>query len=257
MTRQLITAVCAVCVSLAWAAAAAADTIGGLTLLQVTATATNHDGSLAASHMWTIPHGVIDANTVVNFTVISSGSPYQLMSGNTVLGTITDLEVGVQPDPLVKLKFAVSAGATDTPFTFSSAVVPVPGYTAATGYSSAAVTLTDDGNGSASLIGQFAGGMAYQAVYNGSSLFSDTVGSVTTTTAGGSATGSADLGWLPISGTVNNISSQFSFVLSANDDASGTSSFQVTPEPSSLALAAIGGVLALAGYGWRWRRGRS
>jgi hypothetical protein len=48
------------------------------------------------------------------------------------------------------------------------------------------------------------------------------------------------------------ISSQFQFVLSHDDDASGTSSFQITvPEPGSLALA-VGGVLAMAGgIGWR------
>ena len=54
------------------------------------------------------------------------------------------------------------------------------------------------------------------------------------------------------------ISSQFQFVLSHGDDASGTSLFQViVPEPGSLVLVAIGTVLSLAtGFGWRrmgWR----
>ena len=248
MKRQLITAVCAVCVGLAWAAPASADSIGGLYVLQITAQATNNDGSLLASHTWTIPHGIIDANTLAEFTVISSDAPYQLMNGATVLGTITDLEVGVQPDPLVKLKFAVTAGATDTPFTITSAVVPVPNYTSTMGYASAAVTVTDDGDGSASLTGQFPGQKAFEAVYNGSSVFSDLVDPVAVSV--GSGTSSENWGWQPVPGIVSSISSQFQFVLSANDDASGTSTFQVIPEPGSLALAAIG-VLALAGFGWR------
>ncbi len=254
MKRHLITALCAVCVGLACTAPALAEEIGGLYLLQVTAAATNSDGSLTASTTWTIPHGIIDANTLAEFTVVSPGSPYQLMSGSTVLGTITDLEVGVQPDPMVRLKFVVTAGATDTPFTITSAVVPVSGYSNITGYASGAVTVTDDGDGMATLTGQFAGNKAFQALYNGSSVFQNLVDPVTA--AGGSAVGLEDSGWQPIAGSVTGISSQFKFVLRHNDDASGTSSFQVVPEPGSLALAAIGGVLALFGCGWGRLRGR-
>jgi hypothetical protein len=243
--------VAVLCLSLGLSSASA-DSIGGLYLLEVTANATNKDGSLLASHTWFITHGVIDANTLAEFTLVSKGSPYELTNGTEVLGTINELEVGVQPDPLVKLKFAVSAGTTDTPFTITSAVVPVPGYTAAAGSASAAVTITDDGDSSVSLTGQFTGSKAYQAVYNGSSVFRNLVDPVSGTS--GSYVGQEGSGWQSIAGPVTSISSQFSFVLSHDDDASGTSVFQVVPEPGSLVLAAIGGVLALAGYGWR-RRG--
>ena len=260
MKRQLIAAFCVSCTVLAWTVSAPAEQIGNLVQLNVTVAATSRDGLSTASHTFTITHGIIDADTLSEFTVVSPDSPYYLMSGSTVVGKITDLELGVQGDPVVKLKFAVTAGDTDTPFTITSAVVPVsPGYTGATGFASGAVTATDDGDDGVTLTGAFSGGKTFEALCNGSSVFgTPLINSLAATADVGSASSSGSSGWQPIGGTVNAISSQFQFVLSHGDDASGTSSFQIqAPEPGSLTLAAIGGILALAaGFGRRWRMGR-
>lgn len=251
MKRHLIAAVCTSCAVLSWALPAPADQIEHLYQLNVTVSATSSDGMLAASHTFSIPHGIIDANELAEFTVVSRDSPYYLMSGSTVLGTITDLELGVQPDPVVKLKFAVTAGDTDTPFTITSAIVPVsPTYVNPLANASAGITLSDDGDGSATLTGSFPGGKAYEALYNGTNVIRTLVDPVTTDFT---ATGSEAWGPQQVFGTVNVISSQFQFVLSHGDDASGTSLLQVTvPEPGSLVLVVIGGILALAtGFGWR------
>ncbi len=259
MKRQLIAVFCVFCMVLAWTVPAPAGTIGNLVQLDVTVAATSSDGSSAASETFVIPHGIIDAGTLSNFVIVSpDSSPYYLMSGSTVLGTITDLELGVQGDPVVKLKFAVTAGDTDTPFTITSAVVPVvPGYTGATGFASGAITATDDNNDGVTLAGAFPGGKTFEAMYNlGSGVFgSPLLNSLTATADVGSASTSENSGWQPIPGTVNDIESQFQFVLSHGDDASGTANFQIqVPEPGSLALAAIGGIFALAGgFGWRRR----
>jgi hypothetical protein len=185
MKRQLIPAFCVFCAVLAWAIPAPAETMGHLVQLSVTVSAASSDGLQAASQTFFIPHGVIDADELAEFSIVSPDSPFTLMSGSTVLGTITDLELGVQPDPLVKLKFAVTAGETDTPFTITSAIVPVvPAYVNPLGYASAGVTLSDDGDGSAALTGSFPGGKVYEALYNGSSVFHALDSSLTTTGTG-------------------------------------------------------------------------
>ena len=103
----------------------------------------------------------------------------------------------------------------------------------------------------------FPGIKAYQAQYNsGPSIFANLVSPVNAPTDT-SNTGSDRFpaaGRVPISGIVNSIQSQFSFQLTANDSASGTSSFNLTggtivPEPSSLVLALLGGLGLLWPFG--------
>jgi hypothetical protein len=52
-------------------------------------------------------------------------------------------------------------------------------------------------------------------------------------------------GWAPIAGSVSSIESEFHFVLSANQEASGTSMFEVVPEPVGLSFLALGGLALL------------
>jgi hypothetical protein len=157
--------------------------------------------------------------------------------------------MGLDSDPAVSLGFFVTAGASTTTFTISSAVVSFPGMPNPTGVASAGVTLTDnDGNG-ANSTGNFAVNKAYQSIYNGSTVFANLVSPVSASSFG-TMTTSEGAGPVVIGTTVSSIQSQFSFNLSANDSASGTSVFRVTPEPSSSALALLGCV----GLLWRVRR---
>jgi hypothetical protein len=123
------------------------------------------------------------------------------------------------------------------------------------GYASAAITVTSDSDG-AVLTGQFSGNTAYQAKYNGSTVFSDLVSSITAP-VDDSVTGrdrSPVAGWAVIPGSVNSIQSEFKFTLSAGDSASGTSRFEVVPEPSGLAALAVG-LVSIGGLLTRKRRG--
>jgi MYXO-CTERM domain-containing protein len=153
----------------------------------------------------------------------------------------------------VSLNFSVVAGATMTNVTVTSALVSFPPITVAEGRNSATMEVSDlDGNGvSASPV---SGGM-YSAQYNGlapsGTSFHDLLAAaVGTAVPGGSASASEafpGLGlYVPIVGTVNNISSRFNFVLTANDLASQTSTFRVqaVPAPGALVLLGLGGLAA-------------
>jgi len=106
------------------------------------------------------------------------------------------------------------------------------------------------------LAGAFPGGNSFQVSYGAASptehvfatlindagfvpLFSDPHDSITN---------SADTGYVPISGTVGVLQSQWDFTLVAGGSANGTSEFDPAPvpEPSSLALLALGSLAVLA-----------
>ena len=176
-----------------------------------------------------------------------------------LLGTIKDLQITMDGDPGITLGFNVDATNVATHVTFSSAVLSFAPLTNSQAFASAAITVTDNDGDGATATGLLPGGTAYQAQYNGGPIFANLILPVTAP-SDGSSTGSdrQPLSGNTAIGTTFSIHSQFDFMLSANDSASGTSRFNVVagpnvPEPSTLALAALG-FLGLAFRGWRRRR---
>lgn len=176
-------------------------------------------------------------------------SPVDIMAGNLLLARITELSIQTDVEPYVNLLFAVEAGATDATFDISSALVSFSPLTNPQAYASAGVTLTSDGDGAA--ITGLLSGMNYQARYNGGTIYANLV-------AGFSIAGDDSVvrrGRTPASGhgtiydDVSSIQSEFNFTLSALDQASGTSRFEVIagviPEPATLSLLALGGLAML------------
>ena len=176
-------------------------------------------------------------SVTVDKTGGSADELYQLASPVTlvgskvgVLGTIEGLAVKFLGDPVVSVSFAVTAGAVPTAFTFTSAKLTFPVLdTDVVGAASAGVTVTDLDSNGAWLSGAFEGGKAYEALYftPAQTVFARLVN--------GAAAGPDDSGTsrgrsgpTPIAGSVSGIQAAFSFVLSANDMGSGTSSFNVT-----------------------------
>lgn len=169
--------------------------------------------------------------------------------GNGAL--LTYLDVGLDADPQIVLNFAVTAGNADQTFDIISPLAFAtvnPAQATATAY----VGVTDNNGGGATVTGLIAGPKMFEASYNGGTVFADLVKSPLVAPANGSNGASETKAWTNI-GSVSSMKSEFYFTLTAGDGASGTSSYKLVPEPSSI-LALLGGLGSLCGLAWRRRR---
>jgi hypothetical protein len=232
---------------------ASATVIG--TSIDVTAHSGSDWGTVTVPLPAPDPSGAINWQTTTPLDIYSSTNP------TTLLGTIDSMSLAADTDPFVNLGFAVTAGPVPTAFLISSGL-PILPINNGLAFASAGITATEGGAllDGANVTGAFAGGTkAYEATYNlGGGIFADLVSPVVVPPGGGSNTlserfpvpiGSRNV----IPGSVFQIQSTFSFTLSAFDQASGTSRFDIiVPEPSSVVLAA-GALAAVAVYGFRRR----
>jgi hypothetical protein len=178
--------------------------------------------------------------------------PIMSFDGQTMMGTLqagdTNLDFG--QDPSVNLNFAVEAGPDPggTTFTIKSALLSFPTIASATARASAAFTLTDgvDDDG-ATLTPQAGETGSYKAQYNGfvptGTTFTRLIPQMIAEPMGTTSLSQEYPGgglYQSLGGSAYDMSTQVSFTLTANDLASGTSVFEIIPEPSALALLAMG-----------------
>lgn len=168
---------------------------------------------------------------------------------NNTLATLenngTNLEL--HNDPQVNFGFAVTAGAVDAEFSMYSALVSFPTINSPEGRASVAYSVTDNNFDGATLTGvdpdTHQPAKSYRAQYNtfpNGTAFTDLIDGLSATpgsSAGTSAEDPIGVGnYTPIGVPVSNISARVAFTLTAGDFASGTSTFEVIPEPASLLL---------------------
>jgi hypothetical protein len=181
-----------------------------------------------------------------------SRTPIMMLNqAGQVIATFNNARVRCVEDPVVQLNFSVAAGTLNTTFTITSPLLSFGAIDPASGRATAGVTVTDtDGNGGS--IAPDVQPSLYTSRYNGAvpggTVFADLLGAPVAAAAFDSASASASFpgggAYAPIAGPVSDMSSRFRFTLTANDEASGTSSYEIIPGPSTLALLGIGGLVA-------------
>jgi hypothetical protein len=190
--------------------------------------------------------GTYTWNLPAPITLTGVGGPVAVLDG---------ADLTLKSDPQVSLGFAVLSGMTTTTFIIESALLSFPPIPAgvAEGRASAALSVTDLDNNGATLQGLGAPGTGvYLAQYNGFVPNGTTFASLlyrVFASPGGSGGGSQNYpqsGYLSIPNDVKDMSAQLAFTLTANDSGSGTSNFEIIPEPASLILFGFGALL-LAG----------
>ena len=195
----------------------------------LTVTATNSFGTGS----WAVSLDEFRFNSANDSYVWSLNGPVDIKNqSGDVIATLGGANAYYQEDPVIALGFLVQAGASDTHFTINSSLLSFSTINPAQGQVSAGTSLTDvDGDGAKI----DAGGKLYGAYTNGflTNLFQGLVDG-SNAGSGGTATTNESFGFSPIAGGVSDMSSRWDFTLSANDMASGTSRYEVVPEPVTL-----------------------
>ncbi|MFC1739544.1 PEP-CTERM sorting domain-containing protein [Planctomycetota bacterium] len=153
-----------------------------------------------------------------------------------ILATVEGVNIAVKADPMIELGFAVAAGEYTTHFSFTSDVQTFDPLTNPDARAYAAIsTGLDD-----TLTGNYEfGTKAYEALYNGDVVFAHLVDPVT------SGVGSENTGWQQIAGNVSSMQAKWWFTVTPYGTASGSSTFEVVPEPTTIALLGMGGLVLL------------
>jgi hypothetical protein len=188
----------------------------------------------------------------------ASNDPLELRStAGDLLGTLNPAggagsSIEYIADPVVNLNFSVAAGSSTTTFMIGSALLTFPTINGAQGRASADFSVTDvDGSGATLTgIGGNTGTSGYAAAINGMagpapaglSQFTEMIPTFGAGAFNSAVSGDNDpaVGYSPIGDPVSSISSFIAFTLSPFDLASGTSTFEVIPEPATVLLLVLG-----------------
>lgn len=197
-------------------------------------------------------------NDILSWSLPAEG--IVLGDGEQDLASFTDLNVSFDADPQVDLNFAVrnSNPNASVRITITAATIGIfPGIENAQGAASASVTLTQGNDSYADtgyVQGQFPDSKIYQARYsnlqtqNTQTVFANLVSSMNVLPyqLGISLTETLPgMGLLDMNDTVWMMEAQYDFILSPGDQASGTSTFLVIPEPATMIFLGVAGLAAV------------
>lgn len=183
------------------------------------------------------------------------GGPVDIVDGGNTIATITSAQLTLQAfneslgQSLIALSFNVEAGAADTEFTISSSLIDSLDIPGALGRVTGTYSVTDGNLNGATLTGLHNGGGLYAANYNGSNtfneLFTDGAYGVGVSESDGGLQDIPDTGFTPVGADVNDMSSQWHFMLTAGDLAGGTSNYIImVPAPAGAAMFGMAGLFA-------------
>jgi MYXO-CTERM domain-containing protein len=223
----------------AWALVFASVTVADISPVFFRVEATNDAGSGIFEVLTSEANYDPDTGT---WSWIGSG---EIMDGDTPVAALNSAVLIIRDDPQISLTYALTAGLTDTQFTLTTALLSFPSISNAEGLASVGMTLTERDGDSATLTGTGPNGYAYLAQYNGyaptGTTFAEFIQGIAEPDAYGSENADENTGgFIPIGDPVGDASVQFSFELTANDAASSTSNYVITPEPAGLALLVLG-----------------
>jgi len=183
------------------------------------------------------------------------GGPVEIMDGGNTIATITSAQLTLQAfseslgQSLIALSFNVEAGAADTEFTISSSLIDSLNIPGALGRVTGTYSVSDGNLNGATLTGLADGGGLYSAQYNGGNtfneLFTDGPYGVGVSESDGGQQDIPDTGFTPVGADVNDMNSQWHFMLTAGDLAGGTSNYIIrVPAPAGAALFGMAGLFA-------------
>lgn len=152
-----------------------------------------------------------------------------------ILAVLDGISIVIKADPVIELGFAVTAGDYDTAFSFSSPVLSFAPIVNPDARALASVTVGPDDT----LTGAYSY-LAYRSLYNDTAVFADLVD-----TPVGWPGGSDSTGWQQIMGTVSSMQAKWRFNVTAEGIASGTSYYEIIPEPTTIALLGLGSLVLL------------
>jgi hypothetical protein len=243
LVRDASRGLCAIAVALLVGVSTAPTAVANLTPMVFTIEATNTAGTGTFNASIDDVHWLSGTSCIWTLT-----GPVDLRNRDTgaVVATLQSAQATYLSDPAVNLSFAVVSGPSTTLFTIKSALLtfPTPILQPA-GRASAAFTVTDGEEDGAQLVGT--GGGAYLAQYNGfvpgGTTFANLIPQVNAPAMGSGSLAEEFPGggnYQNLGTSASNMSSQVSFTLTPNDLASGTSNFELIPEPGALLLVLTG-----------------
>lgn len=176
------------------------------------------------------------------WSFFNQADPIVLSGGGQDIGYVTGLAASIMADPVVSVVYGVQAGLAPTSFNISSSA-SFAAMTNPTGSASASNTLTDTIGNGGTLTGGF-GGKSFRASYNGTIVFHDSEENLSVGAFGSTQSTDPDFSGV-ITGSVTSATATFDFTLSARDISGGTGVFQIVPEPATLGLLGLAGLMML------------
>jgi MYXO-CTERM domain-containing protein len=156
------------------------------------------------------------------------------------IATLNYATLTVVGDPQIGMSFALTAGEADTTVTITTAQLSFDPFDTS-GRASAGIGLTETGGDPvATMTGAGYNGSAYTAFYNDVAWDASPYLPYLETT--GSDSIEDDSGSVAFPEAVSSMQVQYSFVLSAGDQANGSTTY-IIPEPASFLLLALGGLV--------------